>query len=473
MKSTLISIGILVIALFAFALIYEYPAIAHLLPKGAHIWRQSDCWAMTLNYQQNGYDFLTPSVYNLQSENGQVAGEFPLFYYMAATFPKPEIALRIIHSVLLICGIIASYFVAFYFLQRRLLAIFCSLLLFTSPLLIFYGNNFLSDVPALSFAFIGWAFFFNVSQKYRWQFIAFLFFAIATLLKASQAINFGIAFFFMIKNKQLSFKNALLFLWFLVPMSWYIYAKQYNAQHDDQYYFLSVYPIWKLTFYEIGLVLWRLFVSWNTNFFWRPFNILLLIAAYYYVLHRKRLNPDLRSIVEISFAFAILYLILFYQKMIAHEYYYCVFFVFILFYIIGILKTYNVFHAENIFAHTFLFLLLLPNLYFCRAFIQEKLTYSAVNQTYYDEHLQDFLQQHHVNKNKTVLSLPDESPNKTLSLLQRKGYTDFNPYLQKIKENKIDFILIEKTALAQYPNLKPHLQHHVDTFHNLILFQLR
>ncbi|HRB67738.1 MAG TPA: hypothetical protein PLO32_08090, partial [Chitinophagales bacterium] len=97
-----------------------------------------------------GNDAQFSTTYNLQAENGQVAGEFPLFYFIAAQTKHAGIVLRLMHSFIFISGIIATYFIAYYFLQRSLLSIWISILFFTSPLLVFYGNNFISDIPALS-----------------------------------------------------------------------------------------------------------------------------------------------------------------------------------------------------------------------------------------------------------------------------------------------------------------------------------
>lgn len=159
MKQTLIGFYILLFSIAAICMFYNYPAMLHLLPQGSHLWRQADCLAMMQNYQQFQLDFFQPATYNLQSVNGNVAGEFPVLYFIAAQFKNAAFVLRFMHTFIFLSGMLATYFISFFFLQRRYLSVICSLLLFTSPLLIFYGNNFLSDVPALSVAFIGWAFF--------------------------------------------------------------------------------------------------------------------------------------------------------------------------------------------------------------------------------------------------------------------------------------------------------------------------
>ncbi len=247
MKFKLTGFYILFVAILAIGFYYNYFSMLNMLPQGSHLWRQADCMAMTQNYQQFHLPFFQPETYNLQSVNGKVAGEFPVFYFIASQFKNAAFALRLIHTLLFLSGILATYFIAFYFLQRRFLAIICSLFLYTSPLLVFYGNNFLSDVSALSVAFIGWAIFLYAYKKENLFFIslAFLCFTLAGLLKASELINLAIVIVFLFnhKNKKSVFIGSL--LWTvgcgLIIFCWYNYAKQYNQLNQDSYYFLNIF----------------------------------------------------------------------------------------------------------------------------------------------------------------------------------------------------------------------------------------
>lgn len=451
----------------------------HMLPQGSHWWRQADCMAMTWNYKQFHVPFFQPAIYNLQSTNGNVAGEFPLFYFIAAQFSNPELALRLMHSIIFLCGILAVYFIAFYFLKRTLLSVFCSILLFTSPLLVFYGNNFLSDVPALSCAFIGWAIFLNQHKKENlfWILIAFLSFAIAALLKASEAIHFALlfAFLFTFKTQNSRFKTtiALAFSSSLLFVGWYFYAKHYNKHNHDHYYFLSISPIWKLSLQDIGLAIWRMLVSNSKNYFWRPTSIVILLSTFFLIKHWKKLNADLRFFIMSSFIVVALYILFFYQKLIGHEYYYVPFFIGFLFLIIGLLKVYNAFHSENIFAHTLLFLCLIPNIIFCRNFVTEKCSDTLTNGYYSSVAMQDFLEKNGVTKDKIVISLPDDSPNKTLYQIKRKGYTEFNDYMFLLKNKKADFLLLRMDCFIHAEKFKPYQTDSIGNFNGIVLYKLK
>jgi hypothetical protein len=426
--------------------------------------------------------FLQPETYNLQSDNGKVAGEFPLFYFIAACFSNTALALRVLHTFLFLCGIMATYFIAFHFLRRQLLSVFCTLLLFTSPLLVFYGNNFLSDVPALSVSFIGWAIFFGAYRKRKpgWLAVSFLFFTLGALLKASQVINFCILFI-MLASSNIPQQRVKLILsgCFLIPVVlWYLYAKSYNRLHHDNYYCLNIAPIWELSFYDIGLGIWRMVVSLSNNYFWRPVSLVLLGSVYFLLKHRKKLERDLRLIMLSSFLLTIIYILLFYQKMIAHEYYYIPFFAFVLFGIIGLLKIYNAYHAENIFAHSFAYIFLIINIIYCKKFVEEKLTIPLCNGYLSSNEMQLFLEKNGVTKYKSIISLPDDTPNKTLYQLKRKGYTEFNKYPEDenyrnlIKYHQADFLLVDSNYMSKHILIKSYLKDSIGSFKGFILYKI-
>lgn len=477
MKSVQPGWVLLLIAITVLALFYGYPTIWHLLPQGAHLWRQADCMAMTDNYKLFQLPFFQPETYNLQSIDGKVAGEFPLFYYIASRFENSALALRLIHSILFIFGIVAAYFIAFHFLKRQLFSILCALLLFSSPLLVFYGNNFLSDVPALSVAFIGWAFFLNYNTKNNLfgVLIALLFFALAFLLKASHVIHFVLLTVLLISENSSGKKTILFFtlLLLIISSTWYLYAKSYNQTNQDTYYFLSIAPIWKASWYEIGLGIWRMTVSLSANYFWQPLSIILLLSSYFMCRKWQKIPKIVRTLITTSFFLTVLYILLFYKKLIGHEYYYSVFFVFGFFYLIGILTVYNSYHAENIFGHTALFILLLLNTIYCKSFVQIKLTDNLYNGYLSTNEFQLFLESNGVSKSSTMLSIPDDSPNKTLSLIKRKGYTEFNDYKTVLKKQKAEYLLLGNDVWKSDSIIQLYSKGIIGNYHNFTLYKLK
>ena len=159
--------------------------------------------------------------------------------------------------------------------------------------------------------------------------------------------------------------------------------------------------------------------------------------------------------------------------MIGHEYYYVVFFVFVLFGLIGALKVYNAFHAENIFSHTALFLFLMANIIYCKHFVAEKLTDNLQNGYLSSEAMQDFLLKNGVLENKSIVSIPDDSPNKTLSQLKRKGFTEFNDYKTVLKNKEADYLLLGNKSLLEKDELKSYLDNRIGEFNGIYLYKLK
>ena len=158
-------------------------------------------------------------------------------------------------------------------------------------------------------------------------------------------------FLFRIKNPESKVKMSIVMslVSCILILEWYFYAKSYNQQNGDSYYFLRIAPIWKLSVHDIGLGIWRMSVSWSKNYFMPATSLLLIASVYFLVKNWKKLNIELRLLIILSFTLTIFYIVFFYQKMIGHEYYYAAFYIFVLFGLIGLLKVYNLFHAENVF----------------------------------------------------------------------------------------------------------------------------
>ena len=481
MKSGLKRFIFLVVVLLVLSIIYDYPSVLHYLPQGSHLWRQTYSMDMALNYKLYHLPFLQPEVSNLLSINGKAAAEFPLFYFISSKFNNPEFVLRLIHSILFLSGIIAAFYIAYYFLKDFFLSTFTALLLFTSPLLVFYGNNFLSDVPALSLAYIAWAVYLYAAGSNRKQLNYSFFFvllSLSCLLKVSQAINYGILVVIIIFSPEAKLKKPLyliILLLTLIPLFWwYAYAKEYNLANQHSYFFLRTSAIWKLSWYDIGLTGWRILVSWSKSYFWRPTSVLLIVCFFLYYKYRKRISQELNLFVLSSFVFTLAYIILFYERLMKHEYYYITFYMFVLCWIISILYICQRYYGEIIsWIKVFLLCLLLANIIYCQFYIAEKQTDASYNGTLASDEFQWFLVSNGVSQYKTVLSVPDETPCQTLYLIKRKGYTEFNDY-RKILENKqADFLILGNDEWKKRNIPKLYLKDSIGNFRGITLYKLK
>src|SRR5437764_5178236 len=119
---------------------------------------------MALEYYAEGNCFWQPSVHNLAGEGtGKAAGEFPVLYFLVAQlwkiFGYHEYIFRLTNILILFLALFFLFRIVENILKDSFWAIATALLLFTSPLLVYYTNNFLPNVAALSLSIIGLCFF--------------------------------------------------------------------------------------------------------------------------------------------------------------------------------------------------------------------------------------------------------------------------------------------------------------------------
>ena len=197
------SILLFFILVLAISVLYNYHEILFLRPQGIHQWRQCDCLSITMNYYQDNNPFLEPSLHFLGRDGtGKAASDFPLIYYFVAqlwkVFGHHEFIYRLVNLLIFFGGLLAMMKVFEDILQDTVLAFLGGLILFTSPTIVFYANNFLVNVPALGLSMIAWymLWLFYKTGKPVTLWLALGIFAFAGLLKITSAISF-VAFFIL------------------------------------------------------------------------------------------------------------------------------------------------------------------------------------------------------------------------------------------------------------------------------------
>ncbi len=159
--------------LLLLAVLYNYPSILLKRPQSVHHWRQSDCASITLMYSQTGMHFFEPQTHNLTAA-GNTSGynatsEVPLQYYFIATLYKifgyHDFIYRLVNTLIFLLGLFYLFKTCYALFDDFFWSSAIALFFFTSPVLVFYGNNFLSDTSALAFALIAWHYFFRYYQE--------------------------------------------------------------------------------------------------------------------------------------------------------------------------------------------------------------------------------------------------------------------------------------------------------------------
>ena len=198
---------IMMVCLIGISYYYHYDEIMFKKPQSVHKWRQADGASIALNYYQGGMNFFEPEIHNLTADNGTSGkgcpSEIPILYYGVALLYKifgyHDFIYRIIITLLFLAGLTYLFKLFQYILTDAFWSVCLTLLFFTSPVLVFYGNNFLTNIPALAFSIIGLYYlirFFD-EDKRKYYYRAMSFFLLAGAFKVSALFCF-IAFVIML-----------------------------------------------------------------------------------------------------------------------------------------------------------------------------------------------------------------------------------------------------------------------------------
>jgi hypothetical protein len=513
---------------FGLIVIYHYLEIYFLRPQSMHLWRQTDCLSLALNYYEHGMHFFSPEIHNQLADGGDSgysAGEFPILYYFVAlvwkVFGYHEFYYRLIVTLISFCGFFALYKTMEGLLKDTFWGITISLLIFTSPILVYYSANFLTNIPALSFSLIGWYFFYKFYEvkQSRLLYISMLFFMLAALLKIPEAINFLLVtfiYFVDVFTKQLKKRNIIIFqkpflhsipfiLFAIGVFSWYAYAKHFNDIHNGKYTFNDIWPIWRMTKEQIKgvydfvtkIMMYQLFH--NSVFYLCVSSLVIMLLSF------KMINKLYFSLLFLFFLGSCTYLILWFNALDAHDYYLINILIwpaFILLVILDFVKRNypSFFFSKKI---KFLFtLFVILNIAYCSANIKmrywignnntqffatdyEKGYWWYTNDNYknYKEALgtiEPYNRSLGILATDKIICMPDPSINISLYLMHQKGFTDYgnldlvgkDRIIHAIAHGAKYLFVIDKELLKQ-DYLMPFTTKKIGEYRNILIYDLR
>ena len=336
-------------------------------PHGIHYMRQTDSLSFASQFYNSGYDFFHPALFNLKNGNGNAACEFPITYYLTSIFyglfGKNYYFLKLIHVIILYIGIYLIIQVAKQVLKDGVYAIILGFTLFTSTIFNYYSFNYLPDIAALGFTFIGWYFaqeYFK-NQQTKTVITAFSFFTLGGLIKVTYLINpFTIivfALFQLIRKNKIfpsNFLKKILLIGFistLLVFLWNAYMLYYNSKNNATTFNTKALPIWDIDQQEISIVIDHITEYWYNSYFYpSTFHLLLILCIVSIVFYKKRAG-NLSVLTAILFAGSSAFFILFFAQFKDHDYYFMTFLPFFLLLLIHGIKTFsNLTH--NFFMHS-------------------------------------------------------------------------------------------------------------------------
>ncbi len=442
-----------ILLLTGVSLFYNYQDIAFKRPQSVHKWRQSDCASIALNYYQGGMHFFDSETHNLTSDNGKdgkcCTSETPILYFTVAVLYKifgyHDFVYRIFNMLLFFLGLFFLFRLLHYLLKDVFWSITLSLLFFTSPVLVYYGNNFLSNSSAFAFSIIGWYYFirFLFESKQKWFYISIVVFLIAAALKVTALFSlFAITGIFILElsgllkirengklfNHPVRYSVSIASVFLLIGL-WIVHAHNFNKMHDCSYFSTNIFPVWELNREQIKGVFENIRKIWLPEYF--HISVLAFLAICFFILlgfFRKANKVLIYSIIFI-FAEVIIYIVLQFSTFADHDYYTIDMYILPILIVIGtfdILKR----HFNKIFTSIifkwFFSLLLLFNIYYAHQKINSRyegwMNDYPQNKDFYS--VTPYLRQIGITANDTVISIPDYS-HASLYLMNQKGWTEY------------------------------------------------
>ena len=500
------------------SILYGYNKIAFKKPQSVHKWRQSDCASIALNYYQNGMHFIKPETHNLTSEAGTsgkcVTSEIPVLYYSVAcfyyVFGYHDYIYRIFNTLLFFLGLFSLFRLLRLLLEDVFWAITLTLLFFTSPVLVYYGNNYLSNSSALAFSILGWYYFirFYSEGKIKWLHISMAVFFIAAAFKVTALFSlFAITGIFILEqfgllklkenrkliNHPIRFIISV-FTIFLVIGLWLVYANNFNRKHDCYYFSTTIFPIWDLDKTGIYGVLDNIRNIWLDQYF--HISVLLLLAACFLfnLLAYRKSNKLLIYSILLVFTEVIAYVILQFWTFADHDYYTIDMYILPVLIVIStfdILKRhYNKIFSSLIVKIAFSFFLVF-NIYYAWQKINERyngwMNDYPKNKDIYT--ITPYLRQIGVMPTDTVISIPDNS-HVSLYLMNQKGWTEYSDAhfnkgkrfyynhdsagIQRSVENGAKYLIINGIEeLYAKPYLQSYCSNLAGRYNQVLIFNLR
>ena len=473
-------------------------------PQSFHAWRQADCLSITQNYYQYDNDFWNPEIHNQLSDNdqsGKTAGEFPLLYYFVAMlwklFGKSEFIYRFVSLSLAFISMILIFRFSREVLRSTTYSFFTGLILFTSAVYVYYAANFLPNVPAVSLVFIGWFYVwkFYKSDNDKYFLLVMLFFGLGFLMKVSSGISFFalggwfVIELFLVKKDRVLFKRPVrqfipFVLVILAIAGWYWYASWYNTFHDGKYTFNNVWPVWDLSLSEI---IWKVkgASSYIQPHYFENSIFYGTVVLWVYTLLSYKKRPFILNYLLVIIPFgSFVYLLMWFQAFDVHDYYWIDFYPAII--MVWLLFFYTV-RDVSFFKHWLIKLaflgLLMYNMIYCQKIMKAR--YEGWPVETYKNHMQavgelePVLLSLGINPDDKVISIPDQSINLSLYLMNRKGFCNYNSNfeLPGVMEDRVakgaKYLIINDTLIMDEPWLKPYLDYPLKSYRNVRVFDLR
>jgi len=497
MKKKLETIGILIVIIIL-GLIFQHKYLNE-FPSHIHAWAQSDRYALSLGFLENGLDFFKPEtfVYNHQfpykwtvpSETTITAVDFPIHDYIPAVLMKITgttlpIIFRLYVLLYSFIGLFFLFRLSFVLTKDYLKSVFVVLFAATSPVFVYYQGGFLPTIPSLSNAIIGVYFYYQfIKRNKNKDFgLSILFLTLAALSRTTFAISIIAVLcveFFRLLRRETKLVSKLLpvGISMLIIFSYLLY----NGHLREKYGSIFLNHLLPANSIEqVKEVLKYVYESWFFQYFTK-LHYYILIAVFvvsicFFATKKFQIQKNKIYLGILSIAYIIgcsIFAFLMLRQFPAHDYYFIdTFFLPIILFFIFILSLFPV--IEKI-KHKIISIATLT--VFSVIFIMQTIKSQEKRREtgFWDRteitinnfsNSSDFLDSINIPKESKILVIDAVAPNIPFILMQRKGYAVMNTYKENIEEAlkwDYDFIVVQNEYFipkiyTPYPNILSKLE---------------
>lgn len=522
-KSRILFLSFLAILFFA----YRYPNSIVKGPCSMHMWRQADCLSITKNYLEDGFHFFKPSIHWTTIDNkDRAVSEFPIMYYFAAliwyVFGQHEFIFRLINMSIVFIGLFYLFKLSYEILSDNFWSYYIPLFLFTSPTLVYYSNNFLMNAPSFGLVLIGLYYYwrFEKSSKSKFLYFSMLIFLFAGLLKVTSLLLLTAIFFvhlasqFKIIRKKLDLPKfgklihivPMLIVYFIV-FAWIYWAKDYNKQNISGIFLQRPLPIWDTDNLYDGLNYGtQNYISQIPAYFNRT-AIFIIITLFIWLILRFRKTHIYHTILTtMCFLGALGFILLFFKALPGHDYHLTNLLIIIPLTLITFLhymkhNGISLFWSKNFkgLAIAALVFLIYNTMVIQRVkydakdtFVKHTIILDENTRKLWQYILEEndrrykalssitpYLRELGIKRTDHVISIPDQSPNITLYMMDQKGCTEFGLFEPDGKDRIMQFIksgtryLIINDPIFLNPGyIQPFITNKIGEYKNVQIFEL-
>lgn len=510
--------------------LYKFQHTIFYPPQSVHQYRQSDCLSIAENYYYHDMNFFKPQLHNQMSEGGSsgyVSGEFPALYYLVAflwkIFGHHDFIYRLVNILIVFSGLFALFKILEDLFKNSFWALILTFFLFSSPVIVFYTNNYLTNMPAFSLVLIGWYFFYKyyVNGKSMSLIWSVCFFTLAGLIKVSSAISLILIITIFIieilwkinfrSHKKLFERRGLCISIFVASLfiifSWYFYSYQFNKNYGGSYTFNNIWSIFKMDAAEISTVVkgfneFMVHQLFSKSLLWGSIIMLPIIILFWI---KKKLDGKIVLVFSILLLGVIMYILLWFHAFGNHDYYMIdPIIIFVALWVVFFtgLKNYSPRLFKNIFFKSAFVIVLIYNLLYCQnnmhmrywMYINHPERYSSEIEIggwawihlNYVNHFEAYTTVGHylealgADKSDKIISIPDESINVSLVLMNYKGWTSYGfseetlgKRIEKLITKGANFLLINDSSVYKDTSIAPFLANHLGTYKNIDVYKLK